>query len=410
MNQNIESGGTEPCGRVNNEATAMDDVLTHVGIERIFNITNKNQINTLLKYLHSISTHDDFKQCIKLARMLCSEIDNGYQIENVIKSLQKVHVDTRNPCVLQILPLIRENNIINGYQISRVLNVISQVMHDSEFVTDVMPFFRTNKLNGNQIADVLTRMIAISADHRKQVVDRSISRITRRCDNLTIEDIIAILENEMLGDRQATSILGSDVHSSGREQRTREAVELLYNHKALTSNEINIANNECCVYIEHKFDGACKILDELMSAMFDFKGMHFVGSHFIAHIWNYAQFADDADFAKQSFVTALKESRDVCYDGKIQRLVIAVLQGRLPGVDIEILDHQIADWNTYLTDFNFKHPYLMKQYFATPQDTTLENECLKYLALAADKYCIDQYIWLSPFWHALTTTLSGDDE
>ena len=49
MNQINKSGDTELDGYVNNETSIVDDVLAHIGIERIFNITNRNHANELLK-------------------------------------------------------------------------------------------------------------------------------------------------------------------------------------------------------------------------------------------------------------------------------------------------------------------------------------------------------------------------
>ena len=82
------------------------------------------------------------------------------------------------------------------------------------------------------------------------------------------------------------------------------------------------------------------------------------GKELIARLWNFISSLDpnERPIAKEGILTALSDSfapsgDRVCNQGKTQRLCISVLQGRLPGVQIDDLEIPNPDLATSLTLF-----------------------------------------------------------
>ncbi len=78
-------------------------------------------------------------------------------------------------------------------------------------------------------------------------------------------------------------------------------------------------------------------------------GLSISGEEVIGRLWIFASklTGSEETNAKESMVSGLKDSYDefmgkVCNPGKVQRLVVGVLQGRLPGVNIELMEGRVA--------------------------------------------------------------------
>lgn len=172
--------------------------------------------------------------------------------------------------------------------------------------------------------------------------------------------------------------LAINVHHGNRDVKTREALIKLQEYQgALKQESIQQAVREFIDYLkttseepdEEKKINALRTLqhppetpdDEpfetlLGDPMFDISGASFYGPETIARLWIFSNSYQDPVLgtdieqerknARTAMIRALNASVEdgviVCNPGKVQRLVISVLQGRLPGVDVD----QIQEENT----------------------------------------------------------------
>jgi hypothetical protein len=158
------------------------------------------------------------------------------------------------------------------------------------------------------------------------------------------------------------------VHKGNRDQKTREALEILKAKQCeLSEEQIYIEVDEFRAYLEvqenielkNKAQRAlerAKIEGEIFGPLltddtFTIMGYEMPGREVIARMWLFCKTYTEAgkgsieiererQNAKQSMVVALSECFDefnsqVCNPGKVQRLCTRVLQGRLAGVDID---------------------------------------------------------------------------
>jgi hypothetical protein len=380
---------------------------------------------------------------VEIARMICNPNDNVYQIKRVIESVAKVPAIHRRALVdvatrfgkyfdweshqvgilldlLNSMPFDEVADIskttqeltdsyaeVTVHQVKRVVLELLKIrsVQRGPFAATVQRWFGFKQLdNVNQIADVLGKMVVIPLDELETTIMRSVERMAARHE-VTFKDQIQILENEMLGSAQAAASMASDVHSSDRDKRTREAVQKL-NLIDMSPSEAPKYVEVCRAYVQKKL-GSTDTLDRLLSAEFEYQDIVINGRDFVARLWHFAETVTDADDAKLSLVSALVDAKHSCNNGKVQRLVIGVLQGRLPGVEIDKLDHAVR-WTDYLQAFNFQHKALMERFVTLEAGTPKETACIRDIRLAADKFCIAESIWFKPFWD--TEVLFGDDD
>ena len=157
---------------------------------------------------------------------------------------------------------------------------------------------------------------------------------------------------------------GIDVHAQGRDPRTRAAVERLYeSQKSSTPTQLRQAAKQFTVYLrdcnmdqekrklaQHAFFGlGPRKSGELFGALiseteFSVVGLDISGADLIGHLWIFASNLSDSKEqanAKKGMIFALQDSYEddgnrVCNQGKVQRLITAVVQGRLQGVNIDV--------------------------------------------------------------------------
>ncbi|NDE82726.1 MAG: leucine-rich repeat domain-containing protein [Chlamydiia bacterium] len=166
---------------------------------------------------------------------------------------------------------------------------------------------------------------------------------------------------------------GIDVHSGSRDARTRAAIEKLRAHQKgidISSMEAR-AVEEFRRYLNasaHQKGGLAKRALHgkesrgfgpfLTDHSFMVHGLQLTGSEIIARLWTYASTLESPDdgCAKDAMISALAsafyaDGSRVCDPGKTQRLIVAVLQGRLPGVNID----EAQTLNDLINNF-FSHP------------------------------------------------------
>jgi ankyrin repeat protein len=161
---------------------------------------------------------------------------------------------------------------------------------------------------------------------------------------------------------------GINVHNGQRDDKTRAALELLWKHT--DAGKIEEHFQSCISYLEglpesgkktlalkalsgprEAFDNFPPLLDK---ESFSCNRFSLTGKELIGRLWGFISGCDPNNQyeCKEGMVTALSTSFEhgslVCNQGKTQRLLIAVLQGRLKGVQIDDLapvlspDHALA--------------------------------------------------------------------
>ncbi len=334
---------------------------------------------------------------------------NGVQFTMLLDALRRVPFGQVADMVSLTLELTAGSEGVTVHQLARVVTRLLEIpsARRRSFVTSVRPWVQFRQLNVNQIEEGLENAVLIPELELEATVRRSVERMHVRQRSLTFRDQVDILQNEMLGSAQASNALAADVHSSDRDKRTGDAVKLL-NQFGMASSETRKHVAACHQYVEKKL-GNSELLDKLIDAVFEFNGTRHEGRDFVARLWHFAEAAPDAEEAKVGLVSGLVDSQHSCDHGKVQRLVIAVLQGRLAGVEIDRLD-AVVNWTTYLKAFNFRHDKLMTAYMSVPKDSPQEAASLLALRVAADKFCISESIWFQPFWASMESALGVDED
>ncbi len=153
--------------------------------------------------------------------------------------------------------------------------------------------------------------------------------------------------------------LGISVHVGDRDQRVRAAVQLLrQQQEGIPKVRINLAAQEFSHYLkdrqmnaEHKRLAQHALLRlknrDIFGPFMDENNCRVLrfavsGQELIGRLWVFVLKLEEPDRtnAKESMVFALKDSyfmgSEVCSSGKTQRLIVGVLQGRLPRVNVDI--------------------------------------------------------------------------
>ncbi|MCX6987716.1 MAG: leucine-rich repeat domain-containing protein [Chlamydiae bacterium] len=170
------------------------------------------------------------------------------------------------------------------------------------------------------------------------------------------------------------------VHGRGRDARTKDAIERLRQHQ----RAIHISSIEAQAVADFRSylrasTHKKKALAEralagpigtdygplLSPGAIRINGLELTGSEIIARLWTYASTLETPDdvCAKDAMISALAESFNdtgnrVCNPGKTQRLIVAVLSGRLAGVDVDEVQTL---------------PDLTNAFFALPENTLIND-------------------------------------
>ncbi|MEI7652600.1 MAG: leucine-rich repeat domain-containing protein [Verrucomicrobiota bacterium] len=237
----------------------------------------------------------------------------------------------------------------------------------------------------SQFCDVIS---AIAAGERENVMNHALQLITpgmfahdkieiiRQVAAVPIEERAAYvaerrMNNGMAGGAGAAAE-GVNVHAGNRDQKTKEAIELLRKHQG------DIAPEDTQRYVREfkeylygcerpEQDLAIRALlgprqvDEhfgplLDGEIFSVNGLTLTGDEVTSRMWLYASThpeVKEQNQAKEGMISALADSYEhgsmVCNPGKTQRLAIRVLQGRLAGINIDGLKMITAE--QVLTEF-----------------------------------------------------------
>ena len=195
---------------------------------------------------------------------------------------------------------------------------------------------------------------------------------------------------------------GINVHALQRDQSTEKAISTFYETQTKpTPQEIEMAYAEFRTFINVDDPKKAKQANQaLYGPRPHYSGfgplveandpyMNIDGKEFIARLWifsNSIRDAKDQINAKKAMVSALTECFDgygglVCMQGKTQRLMIAVVQGRIEGINIE--QHDIG--NIVSSNVKITKEQAISQFFEVPRRQAIED----YLELKkeADQFC-----------------------
>jgi hypothetical protein len=258
---------------------------------------------------------------------LCGKAD-------LIRTLTAIPADVRNAVIHQALRLIT-NNCLPLDKIL-ILDVVQEIPANERenFIQQALRII-TPEMSGFHIVMMLEELVAVPVHERANFVWNPPPEV-----------------------HHPVPARATDVHEGDRDQRVRAAIRLLRKEQGEIAKErIEQAIAEFKAYIESDSMNATREQlardalskpkgDEgfgplLGGGGFTVIGVPLTGEEVIGRLWIYASDLKGAEQtnAKQGMISALQKSYEhdarVCNQGKTQRLMIAVLQGRLKGVDVD---------------------------------------------------------------------------
>jgi hypothetical protein len=343
--------------------------------------------------------------------------DRGY----IIGVILKIPAEERDAVVTNVLRLVTPQMVADdrGYIIGVILKIPAE--ERDAVVTNTLRLV-TPQMNAGDRIHIIRKVIAIPVEQREAVITNALRLVTPQMNadgrGIIIRGIIAIPAEE----REATITntlrlitpqmnaydrimillngLTINVHEGKRDQQVRAAIELLRIHQGqLSEDEINQAEQEFTEYLNNRqMDAEDKRLAKralsapkeeneefgplISEEPFTILGLEISGKELIGRLWIFASGLTEPDQtnAKDSMISALKDSyymgSRVCDQGKTQRSVVGVLQGRLEGVDIELG-----------TEMHVPTPLAVAMFFHVEAHRNIEQ--LEPLLNAANRFCDD---------------------
>ncbi|CAO4843190.1 MAG: hypothetical protein FADNKDHG_01204 [Holosporales bacterium] len=237
------------------------------------------------------------------------------------------------------------------------------------FIQDAVRIFSLNIEGENQYTEIINRLSKISGWERRNLIERFFEREQKQ--TYTSEEILDHFECAIFRGRdrhwldlEGRQVRGVDIHSGDRETKTSRSLSMLIRYQGHMSTEMMRGlYEECKNYIgEGNFtknqkeralialegSGSTHSWANLFSQEPSVLFANLDGLSIIARLWHFANtFIDEnipgeTENARRSFVLACVDSAFsdgdmICNSGKVQRIVCAVLQGRLPGVEVDPL-------------------------------------------------------------------------
>jgi hypothetical protein len=316
-------------------------------VSRLFTPEMQKDEQSLLIRTVAPFAPNEHEQLINLASLLLPQI-NLFHLE-----AQRFH-DCSSRC--QIINFISSIHINEREQVVR--HTCRLITHDTDGVERLF---------------ILRAVANIAANEREARVQRVLDQIPQDLDdgleNRHIDTRIRTLLETPLnqpipplhGGMAALAVQGQNgmnVHHGNRDEKTREAILWLQKEQGpLNSEEIRETVAEFNQFLNglEDSDTKAKALQALSDAgeheiwppllnnnkehAIDGGRLHISGEELIARLWIFANGHPDKDNCRYAMIKALSDSieegRRVCPPGQSQRLVVAVLQGRLDKVDVD---------------------------------------------------------------------------
>ena len=284
----------------------------------------------------------DREDVIAKAPALFVEGTPGYDISDIIRAIGAIPEGDRADVIAKAPALFTEG--MSGYDKSYIIRAIRNIPEgDRADVIAKAPALFTEGMHVDDTIDIIRAIRAIpEGDRAAYIRDR----------------LVDIRRN------QVQAIAGGiNVHEGDRDQRTKAALLLLREHQGnINESDMTKAVENFKTYLEGLEDNDKKRLAQdallrpkrervgeeegepfgplLDGIPFGVLGEMTTGHEMISRLWIYAsKLTTESDIAKGGMVTALADSFEsttrVCNQGKSQRLLIAVLQGRLANVRID---------------------------------------------------------------------------
>jgi hypothetical protein len=228
-----------------------------------------------------------------------------------------------------------------------------------EWLYTTINFIYKINIYGTQTRHMVNSILQINDDREMNYRLNRVLERRRTNPDITFEKMLSIIEtpfNEELPvvGHRVNYANGINVHE--RDQQVRDAWTLLQAHQGnlefepLVNEFINYVNqqpeSDRKSKILRALNGpaeAASLFPSLMEGEFSIVGLMMTGNEVIARLWHYiSQITnpDDKEAAKTAMLNGLSRCFNeggsrICNPGKVQHLVIAVLQGRLNGVQID---------------------------------------------------------------------------
>ena len=266
-------------------------------------------------------------------------------IPEIIREINAIPINEREEIITNSLLLITPEMKGSIYGISEIIREIADIPSDERI--DIITAFNGlihPETTAHEVAQMIWRMSILHQDERR--------RILLLPEDLRVEAIRGLFLRQR--DRRM------DVHEGDRDQRTKAAIKLLFEHqKHLTKDEVNRAKDRFIAYLETpSINSTQKLLAQralleprknnedfgplISDQRFSILGLRITGEELIGRLWIFISHLTEEEQtnATTSMISALIDSYSaplvrVCNQGKTQRLIVAVLQGRLAGVNIE---------------------------------------------------------------------------
>ncbi len=280
-------------------------------------------------------------ELIRNALLLIKPVMTYYERVYVIQVIAEIPIKEKDRVVALALKAMNEDmRLFPKMAMVRAIGLLlaqerENVMHHAHQVF-------TLQMEARERVKVIKSMAEVSADERPNLVER----LREERDAHQVNEVLVVAER------------GIDVHKGDRDQRVRVAIELLRKcQDQISKDTINGAVREFTHYLEgremnsknkklaqHALEGPFDKND--LGPLFDkknitIKGLKISGEELIGRLWIFASGLKEPEqtFAKEGIVFALEDSYDmggrVCNPGKVQRLIVRVLQGRFPGVEVD---------------------------------------------------------------------------
>jgi hypothetical protein len=302
---------------------------------------------------------------------------NAQERTNIIKAVGALPLEERatilNFAVQAFTPNMNEDSrrliiqVISRLQPDQRADIMThslQLMNPDEQLQGRLEIIRT-------IANLAPDLRAVFVAQRRELRDNLLQNAgPNPADVVNVHDhnqqVVRDAMRRRMGDnflQNARPNVANGVNVHDRDQQVRDAMHLLRGHQqSVREYRINQGVAEFTEYLNNqKMDHTEKQLardalsrpknpDECFGPLisnigFSIAGLSLSGQEVVGRLWVYASDLTEPDQtnAKIGMISALKKSYDsvgarICDPGKTQALVIAVLQGRLTGVNIELTE------------------------------------------------------------------------
>ncbi len=316
----------------------------------------------------------DRDSVIQHARQLMIPGMTGYEINHLINAMAKIREEERGSVIQYALAVVNPHSTIFRGWIVQVIGAVpllerADVMGlAGELFTPRMDVFDKIKLIKN-ISEVPAAQRAQYVRERRAGVRGGLAHAAQ----------------------------GTNVHENNRDALTRAALELFYRHQgAIPKARLSQAKDAFIYYLDtvHMNEDQRKLAKDALlqphrsgecygpltgGDNFSVNGLMLSGEDLIGRLWIFVSGLSPSEqiTAKFGMIRALVKSFEgdqrVCNGGKSQRLVTAVLQGRLEGVNVDIVNIAIATRDATRMFFNIEAHKTIRS--------------LEALLAAADRFC-----------------------